>query len=158
MKKILKLLILVLILIYGCKTDQVVTVDPATISPSPRNNYDFSEETLSKIRYLHNTFKEVDPSSFELWVSDFDRDAHPEENIALWMDMAGVYTDMIKEYPDEYEYHKEIYIVILLASTGDEDYVFSQIKAEKLSEEDIKYIYGEYRKVRKAQPIVVVKK
>ncbi len=115
------------------------------IIPSPKHNYHFSKEILNMIKHIELTFKEVHPLTFEEWIDGFDRDANPEKEIAIWLYMANKYRKIIMKYPNNSDYHKEIYKTILLCTMGDDKYVLSQIKEKKLSQSDIKSIIKEFR-------------
>jgi hypothetical protein len=128
------------------KKKKVKLLDSNILQPSPRHNHKFPKEIIDMIKDMQKTFKEVYPITMDEWIAGFDRDSNPEREIAFWLYMADVYKKLIKIFPDELEYRKEIYKIILACSMGDDKYVISQAKVKKLSESDVRLIIKEFRK------------
>ncbi|MFC1686205.1 hypothetical protein ACFLZZ_04275 [Nanoarchaeota archaeon] len=111
----------------------------------PKRNHEFSKEFIKTTKYLHKTFNEVSPSTLKKWLDDFDRDANPEKELAIWLHIAKVYEKLIKVFPKNKR--TGIFQLLLQISSGMtyqnlvEDGLISQIN---ISEKDIKAIYKIY--------------
>lgn len=95
-------------------------VDINKLDVHPPRDHKFSPEILEIIKDIEETLKEVFPQSFEAWVDGFGCDAHPEGEIAFWSCLADKFKEAVKNYPDDTDYHKDIYTVLFLGLMRDE--------------------------------------
>lgn len=135
--------------------NEIVYVNADELIPSERHYYNFSKEFVKNVEYVQQTLQEVDTSTTEKWLEDFDRDAHPERELATWLLIADTYKTIIKDYPKDSRIRKEIYNVILLGSLGDEQYVQSQISPNYLSDTDITSIVTYYQQNGRRNPLTI---
>ena len=133
-------------LLKGKKSEKVFLADPRELWVHPRRYHKFSKRFVEKVKYLQRVFNEVLPFPLSQWMDKFDRDEHPQEELAIWLHMARVYTKIIKNFPNKLEFRKEIFQIILLSSMGDEKYVLSQIRPTYLSKKEIISIINTYNK------------
>lgn len=71
---------------------------------------------LERIKRIQRVFADVHPQTVEEWIDGFDRDAHPEREIALWSIMADVFELASPTLPREKD--KEILATLLLYTSG----------------------------------------
>ena len=154
---ILIVIILASLFVIGCSSQEsnYESVDVGELYVHPGYNHTFSDEQLQSIKKLELTLKEVYPISYEEWIDMFNRDRHPEREIDIWIYIAEVYEKAIPEFPDNFDYHNDVFEIILLCSMGDDDYVRSAIEPEKLTQEEVDYVISLY--TREPEPITVVK-
>lgn len=141
------------------KTDNLQTVNIENLKTLELPRTPLSEENLKKVKYLHETFAEVDDAPLAVWIEDFERDLFVEDSIDLWMYMTEIYTSTVPTFPDELAYKKEIFKVIIGASVAEDETVVSA-GYELLSEAEVKSILEKYRsnsEKGKIRPIPVIK-
>lgn len=154
MKKIFFLFFLLILL--QCKEKQPKTqlMDPNAIEQSPILHDSLTTEQLKKIDYLYETFKEVDSTTKETWITDFRRDANPDDEMTIWMQIAMAYNAFLKEKPEvSLDQKKEVFTVLLLRSSIHESEVLKQMKLKYITKEEALSVMKNY--TLKAQPITV---
>lgn len=130
-------------------------VDPNEIAFSDYQHDSFSEEFLERIKVTTDTFEEIDGISYEQAIDLYRRDANPESNIVIWEEMARSFNAYCEKNCDDLATKKEVYNTLLLTSMLPKEQVIAQMKAEKLTEKEIKEIIASYSLV--PEPIPVVK-
>ena len=70
------------------------------LKPGPIRHPELSLLLLARIRSLHSKLAEVYPQSLEVWLDGFQRDAHPDTEVAWWERVARCY--------EEYSVHAEL--------------------------------------------------
>jgi hypothetical protein len=78
---------------------KTITVDPKNIVPSEIVHDTLSATQIEKIKQIQLTFAEVFPATLEETITDFKRDAHPDNEIAIWSSMAEAYRKYFKIRP-----------------------------------------------------------
>lgn len=82
---------------------------------------------IERVKAYKAILSEVETSSLEVAVSNFQRDVHPERELAVWENIAEVYQSFISENPiKELSEKRKVFSIILGASMGVTD--FSSIK------------------------------
>lgn len=66
-------------------------IDPHAIAMKGQVRSELSEEQVKRIRTFRDVFADVYPRDFEAVLSDFRKDAHPEQEICIWEFLASVY-------------------------------------------------------------------
>lgn len=162
MKKLLYILYLSVLICCQDKQQKVENtngdtewVDPNTIQQGPIIRDGLTPIQIEKIKYLYNTFKEVDPISQEKWIEDFKRDQNPDREIEIWMMMADTYNTYLQKSEFDIEVKKEVYKIILMRSAAPEDEVLKHLNLVHLSKKAAKEIMQTYK--LKAKPIRVSK-
>lgn len=125
--------------------DEIVYVDVNDVKKGPKRGHEFSEEFKDATRYVQQTLYEVDGSSFEEWMDDFDRDANPERELEIWVRIANTYEEIKKEYPNDLKIKDDIYRTLLFSSMGRDDFVLDQMGEATLPKKDIKQIIQRWR-------------
>jgi len=85
------------------------------LKPGPRRHRRFDTEILEIIDRIRIAFQDVYPKTLDEWVRGFDRDAHPEKEIALWSHMADVFERAMKQLPAEFK--DDVLVVLLIYSS-----------------------------------------
>ncbi len=85
---------------------------------APKKGRKFSRRFMKSARYLQQTFDEVSPSSLEKWLDDFSCDQDPENEMKVWLHIAGTYEKAVSRFPDDTNVRKGIFQVLLQISTA----------------------------------------
>jgi hypothetical protein len=131
-------------------------IDPNKLEPGPIRHASLTEEQMSRIKRLQNTFSEADPSPLEKWVEDFKRDTNPENELKIWEAMAKAYEGFTTNRNLTLDAKKEVFQVILLRSGAPEEQVLQRVKLKALTEKDAKEILALF--VEEPSPVQVIKK
>ena len=149
-------LFFLVLLVLGCQNEQESTtsnqdqeediewIDPNNIQQGPIVHDSLSSEQIEKIEFLHETFQEVDSTSLDKWIEDFKRDFNPDEEINIWMAMATAYNDFCDTHELTLDTKNEVYMVLLMRSSVEEDVVLESIELKHLSEEEAKEVMSGY--------------
>jgi hypothetical protein len=100
---------------------------------------------LKDIRYLFETFKDVDSARYDKWVDDFKRDKNPDSEIQVWMAMAYAYNSYCQDRKLSKEMKMEVYQIIVMRSTEPEDEVLSELNLKFLSQKDALEVMQGYK-------------
>lgn len=74
---------------------------------------------IARVLQFKEILKEVETSSLEETVSNFQRDVHPERELLIWEKIAEHYALSVKEHPEwELLEKKELFKMLLGASLG----------------------------------------
>ena len=119
-------------------------IDPAKVVPGPIQHDKLTEDQMSQIRHLQKVFAEVMPSSVEKWAEDFRRDLNPDNEIAIWENMAAAYEAYTSSRVLTLEAKKDVFQVVLLRSASSEEEVLKHLKLKTLTEKDAKEIMARY--------------
>jgi hypothetical protein len=113
------------------------------------------ETLVERIKAVAETFVEVDPRPVEEWVEDFQRDMHPEKEIALWEVMAGAYALFTHGRTLTPTGRKEVFALILQRSMADAKTVIRNVRLAELSRKDAKAILRYFFQVADAKGVSV---
>lgn len=146
--------------IVGCSKPSspestVEWVDPNEIQGGPVLHDKLPDELMARIKNVHATFAEVDGTTLESWVDDFQRDLDPEGNIEIWEDMQIAYSSYCNERDLSLDARKEVFKVVLMRSMMPDDDVLSRLELEHLTPEDVRSILAAYP--GEAKPIDVIR-
>lgn len=121
-------------------------VDVSTLHVSPVVHDTLSPTQLGKIRFIHNTFAEVQPGTLEETITDFKRDQNPDNEIAIWLSMANAYHKFAQKKDSNLDIasKKEAYKLILLRSEMSSKEAVAEAKPKLLSVADVSDILGFY--------------
>ncbi len=153
------LLICLPFLFFSCgaeKSKDIETMDPQEIRQGPIVSDTLSSLQLTRIDYLYNTFKEVDPTSKEKWIDDFKRDRNPDKEIEIWEMMANAYNSYCNGKAIDLNVKKEVFEIVLVRSTLSEMETLKKIQLKFLNEEQAKQIMKAY--TLDGKPIEVMRK
>ena len=107
----------------------------------------FSEEVRDYFREIKSKLDEVYPLSLEEWEDGFLRDAHPEQEIAVWLRVADVYNRFASERNLSLEQKKEYFRVLGACMNSSRERVLQlyspQLISKAEAEKVIEAYYGE---------------
>jgi hypothetical protein len=123
-----------------------MTVDVNTLHMSPVAHDSLSSAQIEKIKFIHQTFAEVQPGTLEGTITDFKRDQNPDNEITIWLSMANAYQkfEQKKGLPLDIDYKKEVFKLILLRSSMSGKEAVAQAEPKLLSSADIADILSFY--------------
>ena len=123
---------------------QTQMVNVADLQPSEIQHEQLSEEQLRRIKKLHETFTEVDSSSFEKWIDGFKRDANPDSEIAIWERVANAYTSYCSRRQLTLEAKGDVFQALVLRSMTSDKEAVKTLKLKALSGDEARKIMREY--------------
>lgn len=115
-----------------------------------------SDSLVAKIKHFQSVFAEVDPTPLDKWIEDFRRDAHPENEISIYEDMAAAYESYTRGRVLSLDVKRDVYSIVLLRSGAPEDQVLQHAKLKILTNEEAKIVMQGYKTAPK--PITVIQK
>lgn len=147
-----KLATLAVCLVVGsCTTNHTderdtTKIDIHAIHVSPVVHDTLGSVQLKKIRFIYDTFSEVQPGTLESTITDFKRDQNPDSEIAIWLNMANAYEKFIQKRDNGLDLasKKEAYKLILLRSEMPVKEAVAELKPKLLSAGDVSDILGGY--------------
>jgi hypothetical protein len=120
------------------------SVQRSHIKLSPIRHQKLSDSLDARIRVLEPVFAEVYPLTHEAWLDGFQRDAHPEREIALWETMAAAYQSYTGKRSLSLDARKEVFGLLLVRSAVDEQHTISGAKLQYLSRADAEEVVRLY--------------
>lgn len=111
-------------------------VDPSTLRPGPIRRDSLSDQQMTALRRIHETFFEVDGFSFDERVDHFKRDMHPDRELALWKRMADAYSRFCVTRELTSAAKREAYSLVLTRSMASETEVLKRVNPQVLSREE----------------------
>lgn len=118
-------------------------MDPHKLQLSPIRHSQLPDDLIARVRALEAAFAEVYPSTYEEWIEGFQRDLHPEKEIAVWEHIAAGFTKFVAGRDLPLEARKEAF-GILLARSGGTDEVTLYFKLKHLTLDDAKKLVSLY--------------
>src|SRR6266852_1742292 len=110
-------------------------VNPNRILPQSNRQSRLTEQQLVRVRRLQSALSEADPSTFEKWTEDFEKDQDPEKEISV-------------------EAKREVLQILLVRSgTDDEAEVLGHLNLSILTRQDARDVLRSYK--GSASPIEV---
>ena len=109
----------------------------------------FSEEVRDLLRTIRDTFADVRPLSLEGWEGGFRCDAHPEKEIALWLNIAAAYRHLTRHLtpgPTELEKKRDIFQLILSSVNNGPDNAAATTATPTLSRKRVREIIDELKR------------
>jgi hypothetical protein len=98
-------------------------VELVNVEKGPIRHPVLSDDLLQRIDAFREILADVDNTTLEESLDDFKRDAHPEQEIAVWERIANTYAIFLSHNPtDDLAIKRDIFSVILIASLGMEDW------------------------------------
>lgn len=134
------------------KQDKVIqTMNPKDIAISPVVHDTLSKTQLEKIKRIQEVFAEVNPSTLEETITDFKRDRNPDNEIAIWLQMATAYEKFTLKRAKtlDLEKKKEAYKLILMRSMASENEARKGTDIKLLTEPEIDEIFSYYQSAPK---------
>ncbi len=130
-------------------------IDPSEVQPGPTLHESLPDELVTRIESVHATFADVDGTSLDKWLADFQSDLDPEGNVRIWEDMQVAYSKFCEGRDLPLETRKEVYKVVLFRSMAPASDVLERIELVNLTQEDAVEIMNGYPGAPK--PIEVIR-
>jgi hypothetical protein len=104
------------------------TTEPATLRLGPIRHAQLPDALIARVRAFEPVFAEVYPNTHEEWIEGFQRDLHPENEIAVWEHIAAAFTQFTAGRDLPLETRKEAFGILLVRSGGsDETVLYSDL-------------------------------
>jgi hypothetical protein len=113
---------------------------------------------LEKIKFIHESLIDVDPSSLDETITNFKRDQNPESEIDIWLTMVNAYLPFAEKNPapEALEARKEAFKLIMLRSMLPDEEAIVRAELTILTKAEAQEILSDY--TLEAKPIVVCSK
>lgn len=107
----------------GKEAQQSLFISPDKIRISEIVHDSLTTQQIDAIKIIQSTFLEVYPISLEETITNFKRDQHPDNEIAIWQHMANAYTQYLasKKPALNLETKKEVFKLLLSRSMMPEE-------------------------------------
>lgn len=147
---------------YSCNSSKdekqnVKTMNPNDIQLSEVVHDSLTADQIQRIKKIQSTFAEVNPSTLEETITNFKRDQNPDDEIAIWLQMANTYEKYLESKQSKLDLNtkKEIYKLILSRSMMSDEEAIANSKLTILTEKEAKEVLSYYK--LKPDPIDVIK-
>jgi len=122
-------------------------VNPNRILPQSNRQSRLTEQQLVRVRRLQSALSEADPSTFEKWTEDFEKDQDPEKEISIWETIAAAYQSYCSAKTGlSVEAKREVLQILLVRSgTDDEAEVLGHLNLSILTRQDARDVLRFYR-------------
>jgi hypothetical protein len=129
-------------------------VDPNEIQQGPTLHDELPDQSLERIKAVHETFADVDGTPLEKWIDDFKRDLDPEGNIKIWEDMEVAYNSYCTDRELPLETRKEVFKIVLMRSMMPDADVLARLELKHVPANHVRAILSAYP--GEAKPIDVI--
>jgi hypothetical protein len=127
------------------------------VRPQPTRQSKLTDKQLARVRKLQTDLVEVDPSSLDKWVEDFEKDRNPEKEIRVWEAMADAYHSYCSQHDLSLAGKKDVINILLARSTSsDESEIVKQVKPKVLTASESRAVMAAYK--GETEPIEVERK
>lgn len=124
--------------------DGVYWVDARDLNPGERRAESFPEEIRDLFRDLKFKLDEVYPMSVEQWEDGFLRDTHPEQEIALWLHVADIYSRFTSEGNLSLRQKREYFRVLATCMNSSREMVLQLCGLKLLATEEAEKVIAAY--------------
>ncbi len=132
-------------------------VKTSDIKPQPTRQSKLTDAQLARTKKLHIALADVDDSSLDKWVEDFEKDRDPEKEIRVWESVAAAYQMYSSTHTLTPQAKKEVFGVLILRSgTSNQAEVLKHANLTVLTEKQAQDAMADYK--GEAVPIEVEKK
>jgi hypothetical protein len=119
-------------------------VDPLSFNPGPIKHQKLSPKQMERINRLRDALAEVERSPIEKWVDNFERDANPDKELAVWERISAGYIRYCSRKPLSREAKEDVFQLLLLRSMASEQEVLNHIKLKTLTVDEAKETLKEF--------------
>ena len=123
-------------------TDEIVWIDPSHLKQGEYRHPPFEGAAKEAIISIQNAFPEVYEKSYAFWEDGFRRDAHPAQEIGLWMHIA----DVFGKYADgkALDFRRELFSLLVGCSTADRKNIGAVFERGILSKAELDAVVGDF--------------
>ncbi len=133
-----------------------VMVPISEIQKGPYRHSSFGEVYRPFFERMSRLFADVSPGTPEEWEDDFRRDSNPEQEMALWQDVARCFEHFTEEGNWDLDRKKELFEVLMAYVCGGPRVVLRELNFRHLRRAQAKEIVAFLRASGvKVRPIVV---
>ena len=116
------------------------------IQPYPTRQSKLTDPQVTRIKKLQTNLADVDDSSLDKWVEDFEKDRNPEKEIRLWEAIAAAYQEYSSTHALIPQAKKEVFGVLILRSgTTDEAEIVKHANLVVLTEKQARDVMADYK-------------
>lgn len=119
--------------LLGLGLEELCWIDPKGIDPNtPYQHPPFDEVTRGNLGKILDILRDVCPDTLDQWEDRFRRDAHPENEIAIWEDLAEVFEEFAGRSEMTPAEKKDLYRILVRCSTCRYEYISEVIPSDVL--------------------------
>ena len=155
------LLLIATLGLTSCKTDnksdsqETQTINPADVALGPIVHDTLSANQIENIKKIQAIFSEVNSSSLEETITNFQRDQDPDAEIVIWLAMANAYDKFVSKRPGlELNKKQEAYRLILMRSMNEEADAKANVDLKVLSDAEVSEIFSYYN--LESKPLTII--
>lgn len=138
-RALIPICVVLMLTLFACSKSQeqkptVEWMDTNEIHSQPNGVSKLSDEQLVRVKRIHDSLSEADPSSLDKWISDFEKDQDPESEIRVWEAIAAAYQCYCSEHRLDPVAKQDVLRILLLRSeTDDEAEVLKRAELKSLA-------------------------
>ena len=106
------------------------------LRPGPIRHEELPPDLVDRIRAFKEVLGDVEPSSLEGTIENFQRDMHPEREVEIWERIARAYKDFITRHAiSDFQTRSDVFGVLLTIANGGHDFDdFDGLTADQIDE------------------------
>jgi hypothetical protein len=121
-------------------------VDTSNIHPQQTKQSTLTSDQITRIKKAHAILGEVDTSSLDQTIGDFEKDRDPEREIRIWESIADGYQSYCSRHQLSEEGKTDVFGLLLLRSgTSDEKEIMTRVQLKELTPEEARTVISVYR-------------
>jgi hypothetical protein len=145
-----------LLLLLKSRVPRTQSAHAPEMKLGPIRHQNLSDAIIARIRRFEPILAEVYPQTHEAWVDGFQRDVHPEQEVAIWEALAAAYQGFTEKRSLSLDAKKEAFGLLLVRSSRDEQQTLSGETLRHLSRADAEELMRLYS--APPQPILYEKR
>lgn len=114
------------------------------IQPGPIRHSSLSADLVARIQKFETLVAEVYPQTHEKWLEGFQRDIHPEAEIAIWEAIATAYQKFTEKRSLSLAAKNEAFGLLLVRSSQDTSTTLAGLKLKMLTQAEAEELLGLY--------------
>jgi hypothetical protein len=106
------------------------------LRPGPIRHRELAPDLVDRIKTFKQVLGDMEPSSLEATIENFQRDMHPEREVETWERIARAYKNFITKHAiHEFPARSDVFGVLLtIANCGDDFGHFRTLTADQIAE------------------------
>jgi hypothetical protein len=121
-------------------------VKTSELNPQTQRQSQLNDDQRAKVKQLQSALAEVDPSSLDKWIKDFEKDRDPEREIRIWEAVVFGYQSYCFAHPLTIEGKKKVLgILVLRSETSDEAEILRQAQLKVLTTNEAHAVIALYK-------------
>lgn len=127
-----------------CAAQSVATVDPATIRVGPIRHSKLPQALIERVKAFEPVFANVYPITHKEWLEGFQRDKHPESEIAIWEQIAVAFRQFTSNRNVTVAMQSEAFNLLLFRSGATAEETLMQANLKYLTKAEAQKILSFY--------------